>query len=598
VKKACECSSLLSHQFTGTKHLLFVAVALLDQSAELTSLLTVLSGIGCNVDSLKEEMRIKLGYAHAGGPEFLSPRPSPMFVEAAPEPESEDDDARALSPASSSEISDVFSHTMKLIFRVASNCVGTGGVTGSSKKIELGHLLQAFRDLKDPKLQFAIEAMLPYEADKISQLDEVFNLRKPSARRCMYQGLEMSDGVCELYYRTLKTVDADIGPHHILTAMLTFLDADNELIVTSLRLLRPGGLSKGQGKKLLKNYQTVGSSMPVAAGVDRVLRRAKVNAASNGEKEITVSHLVPAWVAECRYSENDFAAKHAAALEALLEYVRTTETVQKFHGRRKSAPLFGDDVYRVFDEGRPTAVAAKMDRLEVNHVGIGLLRLLASNSDFESKTKINTDAFAKALQSMVFAQFDPWYTLHNAVIFTMGRIDEHISDLFWAGPASFDRQRMSKFELFQVLSFRSELVIKFALREARVLAGSKVTIDDVLVGLACETLGSTFPLFCSFGIDTSTVRGVIADLRAELSRQHVADPVLDQKLVELLEMAWRRARRFRDVLIEPEHILFALVDHSRGMRLLEVLDLNSSELTGALLHLMLEERQRYLAAYY
>lgn len=590
VRKAAECAMLLTHEFTGTRHLLYALLAFTDESPELTASLKILISVNCDVDHLRRELRQSLGLLNARQLEALS-EVEPRLTENAVISEPVLD---VFTPEPPTEISRSLSEATRMIFRIASKYVSVSPQSTGTGQLSLDHLLQAFRDVRDPKFQLAVEAISPFEPNRVVELNGFLQPRKPLSARCIFEGLELSDPLCELYFRVSNTYGSLIEPRHLLEMLSTFNITSNDLTHWANKLLQPG-MERGRGKRLLPWFKSLGSSLPVAAGVDRVLRRSKAIAASDGAMEITVAHLVPAWVTEYRYSETEFAAKHTDKLEALLEYIRPQALKQRHCGRREGTPVFGDDIYQAFLEARPIAVAAEVDRLDINHLGIGLLGLLIRDPAFEKQTRIDVHAFSKSLQSAVFGQFEPWYTLHNAVIFTLRQIDSHVSDKFWAGPASFEAKRMSKFELFQALSFRSELVVKFAMREADQLA-CKLTVDDLFLGLACETLGPTFPLFCQLGVDSSTVRATLANLRAELPKQQIANRFFDEKSVELLELAWKRTRQFRDVLIEPEHMLFAMAEHPRGLRLLSALELDSAEVTEMLRDLMLEERQAYLAA--
>ncbi|HEY9685089.1 MAG TPA: Clp protease N-terminal domain-containing protein [Oculatellaceae cyanobacterium] len=596
VRSASRCAKLRHCRLTGTRHLFY---ALWDGSCNFEPVIGLMTELGYDVNTLRaraHEVVSTTGVTYIRREERESTSRTTVGIRGSWVNSKRGVTSEALVKplTATNKFSTLFSPRTKAIFRGACIYVRRNPDPQLPSQIELEHIYRAFNDLKESKFQLVLETVGAGSLTEFRKSNILFTLQASSMRGAKFEDVELSDAVSELIQRAMGLTTGVIEPEHLLSVLLSATGEReyNTLVGQVFKVLESDNLDGAYRKYMQAMLSSVRRVCPLSASVYRVLRYSKIFADYEGDGKVSVLHLVPSWCVECHHSEIEFAQRQESDLNALLAYSKKLLNFERLGGSEFRSSKFGNDVYDVLDKALEKAIMAEMDRIDINHFGIGLLDVLAKNRDFAETTGIDFYALISTLQQMIIPRSAPWALHHKAIRLLRGRLDDDIAVSFWGATATplGDVPKMSRFELLEVLSFRTELVIEFAAREANRRPHCGVRIEDIFVGLLCETLGPNLQLFALFDIDSTGGRKVLAAFDVALSRRQQSTRS-DPESVQLLELAWLYARRWRDVLIEPEHLLYAMTKHPRGVRILNALGLAPLEVTSVLRDLMLEERK-------
>jgi hypothetical protein len=593
VEASAACATSRNDRLTGTVHLFF---ALMNGGAQSEAALKIMDSLGFDLRAL----RIKAS-------EFLR-RPDATnqvyqaWNDAAGSARHLERVWKSRSPAVAAlerslipnEVSTILTEKTKAIFRTACIYLERGSERPLAPRLKVQDLLCALADFGEPKYQLVLETLKGNKGTEINKLDVLFELQDLQLRGSKFEGVELSDAICELIRRVLIASTGALEPECFFSCLLCsgFDPKQVTLVEQVLSTLQPVDAQKDELQKADSLIDEPQSRVLVSPAVYRVFRRAKNIAAHAPGKVVMVSPLVHAWIAECRHSEPDFSLTHEHVLKTLFDYCETNLKWQSPSVTEQRVPRFDGKVQAILHRARREASLAEVDRISINHIGIGIIDSLAKDKSFEESTALSPHHLIQLLQLSVLPTLGYSRSGHNAVAFPLSELDDHVLGPFWPAPLNLDATKMSRFELFEMLSFRSELVVQFAVREAIRAQYFGVNIEDVFTGLLCETLGPTYFLFRNLGISATDARGSLSNLHVAFSRHQKTYPFPDSQAVQLLEIAWKYARRWRDTLIEPEHILLAMTKHPRGLTALSALELEPKEVTRVLGELMLEERRR------
>lgn len=126
------------------------------------------------------------------------------------------------------------------------------------------------------------------------------------------------------------------------------------------------------------------------------------------------------------------------------------------------------------------------------------------------------------------------------------------------------------------LSSRSRYVLRSAGKASELFGNNEVAVEHVLLGLLRERECVAADVLSAQGIDFHEALTKYMSVCSKGCKRHSSSQKLSTKSHRILKSAWKFAQQFKQVLVEPEHILLSIVQEHEGVAYLAWSCLNLS----------------------
>jgi ATP-dependent Clp protease ATP-binding subunit ClpA len=311
------------------------------------------------------------------------------------------------------------------------------------------------------------------------------------------------------------------------------------------------------------------TSLMLTERLIRVLRFAKAEAVESRQPLVAASHIVLAMIRESFFSEIAFVADRQLDVEKLRAEISREHSILAVQIGLVDPP----SVIRLSPKSRGLLLLARdkahelrVNYIDLNHLAISLLATENWLRDLiTSCTSTTTFALIKRLQQCSLQQhhalLGPRTTDSSSIGLPMSldEVDEQLEP--WPPPGKPSAEK----SIEDRLNRRSEIVLGYAVHEARKLGHSQISIETIMLGLLSETFGPTFDVFSTLGLNLLDSREILASCCDRISERAAAMRPLSRNALRLMERAWRFAQLMKSNRIEPEHILLAIAEESEGI---------------------------------
>ena len=328
----------------------------------------------------------------------------------------------------------------------------------------------------------------------------------------------------------------------------------------------------------------------VTSRVLSALRSAKGHAGVNNQFQAEAPHLVLGLIAEALNSEVDFVKNRENKVREIRELLSKKRGLPSGEEITRDSVVFAPGVWQLLVRAKAEAQRTRTEKVDLNHLAIAVLSSEKELADELAKCSgIAASALQIRLQQCIFWQHHRRMDVGVGIELRKETLDEQVI----SNPPKPASLVVTRRCLEDALSDRSNMVMGFAVLEARKLRQSQISIENIMVGLVHESFGITFDVFNHLNISEDEVRDNLAWLCIRASDRTAARRDLSRNGWLLLEKALSIAQRWHDKEIEPEHILLAIADEQKGIASLacEALVIDGDELRLELTRRMIEARK-------
>lgn len=245
-----------------------------------------------------------------------------------------------------------------------------------------------------------------------------------------------------------------------------------------------------------------------------------------------------------------------------------------------SVPRFGPDVRALMNGAHKEAQRGFNRIVDVQHIGLALLEWKEVSEAFDQHG-MKPAAIKRALENCL-----NWNRARPMAAEDVGfPLDlDVLEDLYMEENLGPDAKSQHD-DYIKRLSSRSRYVLRSAGKASELFGNHEVAIEHVLLGLLRERECVAADVLSSQGIDFHEVLTKYMAVCSKGCKRHSSPQKLSSKSHRILKTAWKFAQEFKQVLVEPEHILLSILQEHEGIAFLawNCLNLSAQETKKLLL---------------
>lgn len=292
-----------------------------------------------------------------------------------------------------------------------------------------------------------------------------------------------------------------------------------------------------------------------------------------------VTHSLLVKALEEPYTFGWLRREFVAALQAyLLDLTDVKTDIEDLSG---SVPRFGPDVRALMYGAHTEMLERDRERfVDLQHVGLALLKWKEVSEAF-NQHGMQPQSIRRSLINCL-----NWHrgrSLANGEVGFPLDLDV-LEDLYMQdnlGPNAKGRRD----DYLKRLSSRSRYVLRSAGKASELFGNNEVAVEHVVLGLLREKECVAADVLSSQGIDFHEALTKYMAVCSKGSKRHSSPQKLSTRSHRILKTAWKFAQEFKQVLVEPEHILLSIVAEHEGVAYLawNCLNLSAKETKSLLL---------------
>lgn len=128
-------------------------------------------------------------------------------------------------------------------------------------------------------------------------------------------------------------------------------------------------------------------------------------------------------------------------------------------------------------------------------------------------------------------------------------------------------------------------ILKLAKQEARRLGRNIVGTEMILLGIIAEGTGVAYKVLSDLGINMKDARQIVENLIGYGNEYYDKEIVFTKRAKKILEVAWKKAKKYKKARISSEHLLYAITTEPKSvaMKALEQLGVDAMEIKQGIL---------------